>query len=913
MLKQNANSKKIAKNISMIVSRKAIFYTLDALLASMLLLGSILMFYYIYDPVDSTVEQQTFVSQDILIVLSELRVSELNNSFINQEIASGNITDTNKTVLDQVGEYWALNKVDKAQEMLQIIINDSIPPSQGVRTSMGNNTLLLRNISSKTNSVSYNRMIAGIEQGKPLTGSSGTSYLKKIQNKKTSSYAYFGGFVGQGNITILLNLPSDFNSSRLISSSIKLETPGTFKVYINSNLCGTNYSGKSSGNSSSVSLIDITFCNSSFKSGANNISLNYISSLNTSYVSGGFIKVTYTTDLLMENNTAGYYRYYFPSIVGFINLYDAISVQGLIKNWTLNVTYDSPYSTFLTLGNETVFIDPGQNSTRNIFITKTNLSIPLRTIPLRMAHTNLSNITILEEGLPSDSMLITDVSGSMSDCAVYVNRSMCQYDYKQYSWWWFTMTTSCQYNGSCSGNVCGISPIYSISNQHLVNQSVCSKTLLDVAKEADKLFVSTILNVSTMHRIGLEDFSVNGNTPTNLTNVKSVLDSEIDSYTPDSGTCTCCGINRARNLINSSANKKFMIVLSDGEPNYYCSNFNDYTGTSGSTAVSAAWAINASKLACQNNITVFAIGFGTAMTSEGHSIMRQIACNASLYFNATNTSQLTSIYKNITESILISANFSSQTVNIQGTFNTTKLYPDSYIDVYYDDLNSIDMQNKLSVVLESEQFNGCNNTISIPAGITVQDAYVTSYSSNHWTKTLSINNNNVFNLTEYGTSYDLLGDPFVLQIPAPLLLPGQANTISLSVGDTPNNNSICSSNNSLIYTALISASTQRTDAYEKAIGCKWIIESSTGSLMNFTIPKSYSGSNVCRYTSSQIVYDGADVYDVSVYTMLRQLDYEQDGTIFFDLTQNDLEIILITTGQIAYMWGPSLMNIEVWK
>ena len=37
------------------------------------------------------------------------------------------------------------------------------------------------------------------------------------------------------------------------------------------------------------------------------------------------------------------------------------------------------------------------------------------------------------------------------------------------------------------------------------------------------------------------------------------------------------------------------------------------------------------------------------------------------------------------------------------------------------------------------------------------------------------------------------------------------------------------------------------------------------------------------------------------------------GKIFFDLTQNDLEIVLSATGSVAYMWGPSLMKIEVWQ
>jgi hypothetical protein len=890
--------------------KKAIFYTMDAFLASMLLLGAVALIYSSYTPENMEVEQQTFISRDILAILSELRMYELNNSFIQQEVANGNLTDLNKTLLDQIGEYWALNKVDKAQILLQTIINDSLPEDYGIKTSMGNNTLLLRNVSGKTNSVASNRMISGIEQGRPLTGSSGMSYLKKIRNKKTSSYAYFGGFVGQGNITISLTLPSDFNGSRMINALLKIDTIGTFKLYINAQQCGTTYNGLV-GN---ISLWDISGCNNSFAAGKNNISMIFTSSLNISYISGGFLKATYTTDTLIENTTVGYYKYEFPSIEGFINLYDAISVPGIIDNWTLNISYDSIYSTFFTLRNETIFIDPGQNSTRNIYISRINQYLSPGTVPIRMTHTNLTNITILNEGLPSDSFLVTDVSGSMDDCAQYANQTWCEYEYQRRSggnW----RDSDCVYdNVSCADNDCNEPVFYAGRNYQLRNHTVCIKTLLDIAKEAGKLFVAVILNESTLHRVGLVDYSTNANTPTNLTNVKSVLDNEIDSYVSEGYTCTCCGINRARNLINFSTSKRFMIVLSDGEPNYYCSNYNDYTGTDGTFLgnISASWAVNASRLACQNNITVYAIGFGSAMTASGHNVMRQIACNSSLYYNATNVSQLVRIYSNISQQILLAANFSSQTINIQGTFNKTRLLENSYMEVYYEDISDLDTQNKLSIVTESEQFNGCNASIHIPAGIAVQDAYMTSYSGNHWTKSLKVNNDVVFNLTDFGSSYDILGDPFIVQIPAYLLIPGQYNNISLSVGDTPTNFSNCSNNNTLIYTILVSTSTSRTDALEKVEGCNWMIESTT-STFNIAVPKEYTGMKTCNYTSAGIYYDTNDVYDVSVYSMLKQLDYENNGKIFFDLTQNDLEIILLTTGQVAYMWGPSLMKIEVWQ
>jgi len=908
--------------------KKAIFYTMDALLASMLLIGAVMLIYYTYSPEDTSIEQQTFISQDVLTVLSELKISELNNSFINSEIASGNITDVNKTVIDQIGEFWAMNQIPEAQNLLQLLVNDSLPKDRGVRTSMGNNTLLLRNTSGKTNSVSSNRMIAGIEQGKPITGSSGTASLKKIRNKKTSSYSYFGGFVGQGNISININLPSDFNSSRMIDALIKLDTPGTFKLYINSIQCGASYIG----NNTRISVWNISSCNNSLNSGTNVLSMIYTSTLNISYVSGGFVKITYTTDTLIENLTRGHYRYYFPDINGFINFYDTLSVQGNIQNWTLNTTFFNPYQTFFTFGNETIFLTQGNfTANQSELISRYNQMLPQEPIPLRIAVTNFSNITTVLSGLPADMFLITDVSGSMGDCIPSMYN--CSYLYRTASNpTYFPISCVVDNTNKCDGdpdNFCNATSFF--KGKTYVNSCV---TKIGIAKSADINFVNGIFNNSLLHHIGLLDFSYHANTLTNLTNNASQLISIINLYAADGGTCSCCAINRARDAINSSANNRYIIFLSDGDPTYYCKNLSDYSGsyvwgsdgTGGSSEFADRnWTIAAGKEACNHNITVYTIGFGTGMSAAGIDTMKNTSCNSSLYFNATDTSKLQSIFNNITQQILIAANFSSQTVTVSGNFTNSRLFGSSYIDVDYIPLSENLTQNKISLVKETSQFNGCNASIYIPANIEVQDAYVTSYSGSHWTKQLVVNGITVFNLTKYGSEYLLLGDPFVIQIPSLIIQPGINNTFVLSVGDSPTNSSNCSNNNTLIYTALVDASTEPSDALEKAVGCNWTIESISGSTFNMLIPSSAPGNKTCYYTSmyktNASFYPYAyrydlymdDVYDVTVYNLLKQLDYENSGKIFFDLSENDLEIVLSVTGKLAYMWGPSLMNIEVWQ
>jgi hypothetical protein len=889
-------------------SKKGIYYSTDALLAGLLLVGvamTLLSLSY-YEP---AVEQKTFLSEDLLNVLSAIPVMQVTHPFVVDEIANGNITNLDNTVLEQMGEYWALNQTDKATYLFTIVTNNSLSSSMNIAFFIEDDELFLQNDTAITNLVTTRRMISGIAKGAPIAGSSSSAYLKRVRNKKTNAYAYFGGFYGQGNITVQLPLPADFDATRLIASELKIETPGTFQLYINGAPCD----GLRTGLATQVSTWDVSSCNASFLSGDNDILLSFTSSLNTSYVSGGFLKVVHTTDTLQEPATPGYKRYYFPEIRGFINLYDAFSAQGLIKNWTLNMTLYNEYDTFVTLGNETIFVSPGQNATQRLVYSRYDQNLPPTQIPLRVGTTNLTNITVVDEGLPSDSFLVTDVSGSMTDCGQYYTEDVayCSYDYRFWLWWIYT---ECPFTGSCSANECGGST--TTQNHAVYDKTVttCNATYMDIAQDAAHLFVDTILTDSLLHRIGLVDYATNANTPTDLTNAQGILHSEIDTYVANGATCSCCGINRARDLLLASSNNKFIVFLSDGDANRHCGgDLHTYTSQGSTTSQARADAIAAAQEACNNNVTVFAIGFGEGMSSQGHQDMQQIACNSSLYYNATDVDQLAQVYEEISNRILVAANYSSQTLNIVGNYSLAQLFEDSYIDLYFEPISQSDKQGKLSLTFESDQFNGCSANIFLPDQVEIIDAYVTSFSGKHWTKEVVVNGITVFNLTEYGTDYVLLGDPFIVQIPSFALEPGVVNSIQLAVGDGPTNSSSCSANNTLIYTALINASTPRSQTFAFNEGCNWTIESENGLFSHLLIPSTYSGTKECFYTASNISYNPLDAYDFATHSLLRQLDPDGNGKTIVDLTEADLEITITLVSGVPYLWGPSMVQTRVWN
>lgn len=890
------------------LGKKAIYHSMDAILAGLLLLG-VAVFLLQTPFYEQKIEQKSFITEDMLSILSELKVDEVNHPFITQEINNGNITNTQNSILEQMGEFWALNYSAKSQTLFEIVFNDSIPDTlTSVQINIEQDTIFSNNISDQQDIVTGRRMISGIAKGAPLTGFSSSAYLKKVRNKKNSAYGYFGGFYGQGNITSKLHLPDDFDSSRLLSANLKIETPGTFELYINGAKCGGSYTGSPN----QVSSWDISSCDALFVNETNDVLFYFTSQLNSSYISGGFVRVDYTTDTLIEQEQEGYKRYYLPEVSGFINIYDAISAQGLITNWTLNVTFYNEYDTFFTFGNDTIFVTAGKNQTQNVIYTLTNQTIPPTQIPIRMGVTNFSNITLVDAGIPADVFLVTDVSGSMDDCGIStdINQTMCGYDYRFWFWWF---STSCPYTGSCAGDQCGTGSS-TTTNHQVFNQTttVCNATLLDIAIEADKLFVDTVLN-GTLHEVGLVHFSSDSYLSSALSTDELVLKNQIDNYNANGATCTCCGINRAKDQLLSSSDNRFMIVLSDGEPTRKCDSFTDYTGSSGTNAENKQWAIDAGQEACANNITVYTIGFGEALSADGHDTMQQIACNSSLYFNATNVEDLADIYENISNQVLIAANYSSQIVNVVGNFSASKIYENSYIDLYYDPITPPDSSGQISLTFESDQFTSCSEVIEIPNNIAIEDAYVTSFSSSHWTKSVKANGVTVFNITEYGSDYTLLGDPFIIQIPSPLLYPGQNNTLELEVGDNPANYTSCSLNNSLIFTALINASTPRTQTVETAQGCTWTIQSEADTYTVLPVPSSYSGSNTCVYNETNITYNILDAYDTAVYGLIQELDPDKNGKVLVDLTSSDLEITITVISGIPYLWGPSMVSLNVWS
>lgn len=102
------------------------------------------------------------------------------------------------------------------------------------------------------------------------------------------------------------------------------------------------------------------------------------------------------------------------------------------------------------------------------------------------------------------------------------------------------------------------------------------------AKEAANAFVDKVLgeNPDGNTKIGIVSFAGDAKVESTFTNNKTQLKNSINSISAVGGTFTQAGVRQAREMLKSStSNKKYMVVLSDGEPtfSYEIKNKESYT------------------------------------------------------------------------------------------------------------------------------------------------------------------------------------------------------------------------------------------------------------------------------------------------------------------------------------------------
>jgi hypothetical protein len=856
---------------------KAVFFSLDAIIAITIILVVILLSV----PFSKLTRNQSDLPRDIISTLSSLKISDINSEYVHTLITNGDVTDPNKTVLEQIGEFYVTN-ITKAKGLGSDVIKD-IETKENIGLWYGSTLIASKGLTpygSAQDVEVARQIISGIQEGGNLTGFSARAFLSgNLQNE----YSYFGGYVGDGDVSTRIEYNGTIISAEL--EAVVRSDSNNFNIIVNGDQVGF---GSYYQSSDEYTPVKYTLLASAFQSGINTIELRG----ENLHVAGGFIKVTYDSTINYKKPL----RYYFPGIKGLVNLFDGFYIPGELNKMTIFLHANSTETPlFINIGDTTVFnntIDESNiieisNSELDALINYRNLVN--ETIPLRLGLENVSFVT--NQTFSSDVISVTDLSGSMI------------------------------IDGGCTGGwgtaiCCAINFPQCLSTQN-VCENTCGGTYFpnrfDLAIQANHDFVDAVLSVSG-NRVGLIGYGTTTSESQSLTNISSDLHEELDRWEIGEQTCICCGINSAKTeiILNGSPNSfKSMIVMSDGDANVKCPEQN--TGNAKQDAIQAA---------CEayqdENISVHAVAFGS--DADQTTLAAIAACGNGLFYESTNISQITEIYQEVAQ-VIYEAAYVEQTIIVSGDLYT-ELYPDSYIEFNY---TEPEIPFGLIATLEKKFDNATRGTFSLPNDAEIIETIVSSYSGPRWTDTVLSNGVTAFSLSDYGSNYISLGDPYFINIPNSLIgegvgISGSGNTIiDIQTGLSPTETYQGSSENKMIYTIVKNASLF-SPVQSLANGCIWNIQFEDDSEIEVKVPNGYPETDECYYTINKPfgqtdpggeITNENDAYQVSTQKLLLSLDLDGNNKVDIQFLEQDLEIDLSEVQGIPFTWSTEV-QVRSW-
>src|SRR3989338_8681844 len=517
--------------------KRGMYFTVDAMIAVSIIFITLMLITSTHVSKKENTSSASAAS-DIVHIFTQAKVSELDNPYVQLLINDGTIKNSNNSVFDQLGEFWALGQYDLAQRFISNISQDLVPSQFGMMVVIGDDIMYSNNKSLTASLASSRKIISGIAKDKPTDGFTSKAYLTSISEKRSSSFAYFGGFVGQGNITIPFeDIPL---CAVLREMYLELDAKDAFLVFINEEQCQSDFLPL--GVEMTAERWNITSCLGSVNANEqNNLTILFPNSLQNAYVGGGFGEVAYLTDALSEQADYGIKTEWMPKISGIVNLYSSFYIPGSLNSMDASIHYyispsnTSNFTLYLSIGDQVVFRAINTSNEGVIILNDTNFSmlsyadLSQKTVPLRIGFENLTFVTKPEGN--GDVALITDLSGSMA--------------------WRMDQDGVNGVKRNCDD----------------AQFSDIDTRRMSVAKCLDVEFVLDILNV-TGNMLGLIAFSTttDSSRTVNLTANFSRLNQTIGTSIPQTGyveggwTCICCGINSATSVLAQSLRNETLVA-----------------------------------------------------------------------------------------------------------------------------------------------------------------------------------------------------------------------------------------------------------------------------------------------------------------------------------------------------------------
>ncbi|MBI5224667.1 VWA domain-containing protein [Candidatus Micrarchaeota archaeon] len=915
---------------------RGLAFTLDAVLAIIIIVALIPIFTLLSTKQDASQVGAQYLhleSEDTIDVLSKMQIKYIRNEPVIDDLFRRGVlddSDLNSTVVDVLGGLWASqnpNDLADAANLSDQLISPLLP--SGVKWSFKIENDLIFNTSAVNGTpliASSKKSASGFAKNQSSTGYVARAFLENIVGKEDSSYFFFGGFVGNGQITgTIRDIPINSTIARIY---LELNARSNFSFYLNGIMCQNMVVNFSSFGAENWTISNSSCLNNFVPGGINNISLNFTSvNLSQNYIGGGFLRAVYsTTDFVYEPSP----KYYFPGTSGAINVYDSIYVIGNITNISAYLHYKTALQTFFTLGNATIFENNANDSAiaysvnlDDAFILNALQSNGLSlsdlsgtTVPIRLGHRE-SNFS-LGTGL-ADAFVVTAQSASMSSCDI-LNGSLL----------------SCGANGNT--------------------------TRFAAALNSDSILASALLALGVGNRLG--NIGYHNNAPhaasyQDLTTSLATVLTAINNLNPtgNSKRCYACAIDEARRrLIPSSSSVpsgalqptgvgsnytkiRSIVMMGDGNADF-CDNSDKLVGNyiqncgtanAKKQAIDQACAMNQSPYSVGgNNITIYTIGYGS--DSDDATLSSIANCTGGKFYKSSNYSELADIYSQIADIISKSVTYIQQSVIVEGY--ESELYPDSYIAFGYIPSVPNPGYKEISINTLTDPFPGCLGNFSINKILYLTDAKLLSYSGDYWTYSVKANSSNTngfesaFNLSNWGLSFISLGDPYKVYLPLSMLKVNQTNYVLETVASNSSSTSAsCSNKNRVIYSGRLRASTFYSSVFPNIQGRNvTVYYDSNGDGVWDGLTYVAMGTDLPNFDPNPVLVGdlnpSGNAIDYSFLELLAQLNYiinpgasglPGSSTNPIDLIiGNEIGVQSDLLSIVPIPWGPSEMSISIW-
>lgn len=309
-----------------------------------------------------------------------------------------------------------------------------------------------------------------------------------------------------------------------------------------------------------------------------------------------------------------------------------------------------------------------------------------------------------------------------------------------------------------------------------------------------------------------------------------------------------------------------------------------------------------------HGIRVYAVGFGDGADEE--TLNETADCGNGEYYFAS-TGDLTEIFRQISESILEAARTGQQltfTGDDEGQVGGV-LHPDSYLRLNYSSPRGLEF-GRVSITQQGDRFGGGvsspnNGSFEVPEQTELLDARLLSYSSRHWIDFVRMREEGgawetAYDLTEYGSRFEDLGDPFQVHLPPSGVGNGLVN---VSVDTAPNTTYQAggSPDSRVVYDLQVNGSVGYGDVFEESEGGTTTVQSEHGDF-NLSIGNSSAAWNPHE-----------DALDNATARLIDRLDVDGNGEIDFQIGADSLTVDEGTLSGIRWLWGPARLVIEVWR